>query len=91
MFHAAFKIALLQIAMQRKLPHAGFVLIHSPFFDTHARDRDKTEEAKTAMRSKFYESLPELTVGQLIVVLTGKSAESLDALIIRNDFTEAGK
>ena len=85
--HAAFKIALLRLALQQKLPHAGFVLLHSPFLESRVRDFDD-EADKAIMQSQFYETLSELQSGQIIVVQRGSTIEGLTGRGQRADFVE---
>ena len=88
--HAAFKIALMKVALRQNLPHAGFLLMHAPFLEGRPRDpRDSNDEtAKAHMQAHFYKTLAELKRGQLIIIQQGPDIEGLSGRVHHANFSE---
>ena len=66
--HAAFSICLMEFALGRELPHAGFVVLDSPLLAYREPEGDEDDLTGTDVQERFYEYLGTRCHGQTIVL-----------------------
>ena len=66
--HAAFSICLMEFALGRELPHAGFVVLDSPLLAYREPEGDEDDLTGTDVQERFYEYLGKRCQGQTIVL-----------------------